>query len=120
MVDESFDHESDVRSRHAHVRAKRYSNIISGPLLPEALDVKNIPFVRRKQLTINLCGGEEWKFFAEKLGLTPAEIRFLDKRLLDPCDAALAHSRNQGYIACVGDLYDALVDCELPVLADLL
>ncbi|KAJ7375431.1 hypothetical protein OS493_002197 [Desmophyllum pertusum] len=65
-------------------------------------------------------GGDEWKPFAERLGLTPKEIRYLEKRVLNPCDAALAHSRNQGYISSVGDLYDALVDCELPLIADLL
>ncbi|XP_078377174.1 uncharacterized protein LOC144660431 isoform X1 [Oculina patagonica] len=92
----------------------------SGPLLPEALDVHNIPVSRRRELTINLCGRDDWKLFAERIGLSPAEILYLDKRVLNPCDAALAHSRNQGYIASVGDLYDALVDCELPVMADLL
>ena len=65
-------------------------------------------------------GGEEWKFFAERLGLTPAEIRFLDKRVLNPCDAALEHARKQGLIENVGDLYDRLVNCEFPRLADLL
>ncbi|XP_078377175.1 uncharacterized protein LOC144660431 isoform X2 [Oculina patagonica] len=92
----------------------------TGPLLPEALDVHNIPVSRRRELTINLCGRDDWKLFAERIGLSPAEILYLDKRVLNPCDAALAHSRNQGYIASVGDLYDALVDCELPVMADLL
>ena len=65
-------------------------------------------------------GGDEWKFFAERLGLTPAEIRFLGNRLINPCDAALAYARDQGYIRNVGDLYDILVDCEFPVMADLL
>ena len=65
-------------------------------------------------------GRDEWKLFAEKLGLTQAEILYLDKRVLNPCDAALAHSRNQGYINSVGDLYDALIECDLPVMADLL
>ena len=67
-----------------------------------------------------VLGLDEWKLFAERLGLNPAEILYLDKRVLNPCDAALAHSRNQGYIMCVGDVYDALVDCDLPVIADLL
>lgn len=92
----------------------------TGPLLPEALDVAIIPFRQRQELTINLCGRDEWKHFAEKLGLNPAEILYLDKRVLNPCDAAVAYSRNQGHISCVGDLYDALVECDLPVMADLL
>ena len=65
-------------------------------------------------------GGEEWMLLAEKLGLTPAEIKFLDKRVLNPCDAALVHAREQRLIEYVGDLYDGLVDCGFPLLADLL
>ena len=57
---------------------------------------------------------------AERLGLTPAEIRSLDRRVLNPCDAALEHARKQRLIQNVGDLYDRLVDCEFPRLADLL
>ncbi|KAJ7350172.1 hypothetical protein OS493_038000 [Desmophyllum pertusum] len=90
------------------------------PLLPEALDVRTIPFRQRQNVTFHLCGRDEWKLFAERLGLTPAEIGFLDKRVLNPCDAVLAHSCNQGHITSVGDLYDALVDCDLPLIADLL
>ena len=59
-------------------------------------------------------------FLAEKLGLTPAEIRFLDKRVFNPCDAALVHARKQRLILNVGDLYDRLVECKLPRLADIL
>ena len=59
-------------------------------------------------------------FLAEKLGLTPAEIRFLDNRVLNPCDAALVHARKQRLILNVGYLYDRLVECELPRLADIL
>ena len=57
---------------------------------------------------------------AEKLGLTPAEIRFLDKRVLNPCDATLVRARKQRLILNVGDLYDRLVECKLPRLADIL
>ena len=57
---------------------------------------------------------------AESLGLTPAEIKFLDKRVLNPCDAALDRARKKKLIQRVGDLYDRLVDCELPCFADLL
>ena len=56
---------------------------------------------------------------AEELGLTPREIRFLDKRTLNPCDAALAFISRHCYIS-VGDLYDGLNKCGLPVTADLL
>ena len=64
-------------------------------------------------------GRDEWKLVAERLGLTSEEINFLDKRTLNAADAML------GYVAqlhsiTVGDLYDLLVDCELPVMADIL
>ena len=68
----------------------------------------------------HLIGRDDRKLFAERLGLNPAEILYLDKRVIDPCEAALVHSRRKGYICSVGELYDALVDCELPLLADLL
>lgn len=64
-------------------------------------------------------GGEEWKQLAEKLGLSPAEIRFLDNRTRNPCIEVLSHIRNQRFID-VGTLYDALVECGFPVLADVL
>ena len=64
--------------------------------------------------------GKEWMSLAEKLGLTPAEIRFLDKRVLNPCDATLVRARKQRLILNVGDLYDRLVECKLPRLADIL
>ena len=52
--------------------------------------------------------------------MSPAEILYLDKRVMNPCDAALAFARNQGYVRNVGELYDKLVECDLPVMADLL
>ena len=54
---------------------------------------------------------------AEKLGLTPKEIRYLDKRTLNPCDAALNFISQRCYIN-VDDLYDVLNECGLPVVAD--
>ena len=56
---------------------------------------------------------------AERLGLSPAEIRFLERRCLNPFESALVHCRNQRYLT-VGQLYDVLVDCGLPMFADLL
>lgn len=64
-------------------------------------------------------GGEEWKILAEKLGLSPAEIRFLDKRTMNPCIELLSYIRSQRFID-VGTLYDALVECGFPVWADML
>lgn len=67
----------------------------------------------------NVEGGDEWKIFAEKLRLTPEEIRFLDHRILNPADAALGYIA-QKYQITVGDLYYLLTECGLPVVADLL
>ena len=64
-----------------------------------------------------VVGGEEWKLVAEALGLTPQEIRFLDNRTLNPLDAVLAFIAKQRHIT-VGDLYDKLSECGLPVIAD--
>lgn len=66
-----------------------------------------------------VTGGEEWKLVAEELGLTPQEIRFLDKRTLNPMDAVLNFSTRQHHIT-VGDLYDLLIRCGFPVVADVL
>ena len=66
-----------------------------------------------------IVGGEEWKEVAERLGLTPREIRFLDSRTLNPFDAALAFIARQRNIT-VADLYELLNECGYPVIADLL
>ena len=56
---------------------------------------------------------------AEGLGLTPSEIRFLDKRTLNPMDAALSFTDKQRFL-CVGELYELLEEHNFPLLADLL
>ena len=66
-----------------------------------------------------LLGLDDWELFAEKLGLTPEEIRFLDKRTRNQVLQVLI-SATQKYIITVGDLYDVLKDCGLPVIADFL
>lgn len=57
---------------------------------------------------------------AERLGLSPTEISFLDNRFRNPCDAVLAYARDKDFIRSVGELYDKLVKCNFPVWADLL
>ena len=47
------------------------------------------------------------------------EIRVLDKRTLNPCDVALNLVANSRHLN-VGEVYDILVECELPGSADLL
>jgi len=56
---------------------------------------------------------------AEALGLKPEEIRFLDTDFRNPMDGALTYATQQCPIT-VGDLYDVLTRCEMPVIADLL
>lgn len=89
-------------------------------MLQETCDVADIPICQRRNLTIHLSGGNEWQLLAERLGLSSAEIRFLDNRVINPCDAALGHARKQGLVRTVGELYDKLVECDFPMWADLL
>ena len=70
-------------------------------------------------LFVIVAGGDEWKPVAEKLGLKPNEIRFLDTRLINPAEAALSFIAEQRYVT-VGELYQILCDSEVPVLADIL
>lgn len=66
-----------------------------------------------------VTGGDEWMLVAEALGMTPSEIRFLDKRTLNPSEVALAHTCQQRLLT-VGDLYDLLSELGFPMIADLL
>ena len=56
---------------------------------------------------------------AEGLGLTPSEIRFLDKRTLNPIEAAMSFIIRQRFLS-VGELYELLNEHHFPMLADLL
>ncbi|XP_022800907.1 uncharacterized protein LOC111338655, partial [Stylophora pistillata] len=71
-----------------------------------------------KKQTFDL-GGDEWMELAEGLGLTPQEIRFLDKRTLNPMDAALSFIAKQRHLS-VGELYELFIAHDFPMLADLL
>ena len=73
----------------------------------------------KELINVPFSGGEEWKLLAEKLGLKDTEIRYLDKRTMNPCLEALVHSHRQRFID-VGRLYDTLIECEQPIIADLL
>ena len=63
--------------------------------------------------------GERWKPLAEKLGLSEIEIRFLDERVVNPSHVVLGAVAKHRHLS-VGEIYDTLVDCELPVVADLM
>ena len=63
--------------------------------------------------------GERWKLLAEKLGLSEIEIRFLDERVVNPSHVVLGAVAKHRHLS-VGEIYDTLVDCELPVVADLM
>ena len=85
-------------------------------------NVLSLPFVQSHQdLLFILCfiGRDEWKLVAEKLGLTPEEILFLDKRTRNPAEAMLGHI-TQRLSVTAGELYDLLNDCGLPFMADIL
>ena len=70
-------------------------------------------------VSIYFAGGEEWKLVAEELGLCAREIRFIDKRVMNPCEAVLGYISRQNSMS-VGELYDRLNKCGLPLVADLL
>ncbi|XP_015757295.1 PREDICTED: uncharacterized protein LOC107336745 [Acropora digitifera] len=92
----------------------------TGPLLPGKLDVWDIPVETMRELTINLTVTDwQWKAVAEKLGLRPHEIEFLDMRYKNPCDAALAFLAQRDGMN-VDDLYDVLTESGMPLLADIL
>ena len=64
-----------------------------------------------------LAGGDEWMLVAEKLDLNAEEIRYLDKRTLNPAHALLGYIANRRYLT-VGELYKVLCNCGIPVIAD--
>ena len=51
------------------------------------------------------------------MDLNPGEIRFLHERNKNPVEALLAFVVNQRYIS-LGELYQVLCDCGIPVIAD--
>ena len=63
----------------------------------------------------SFSGGEEWKIVADRLGFEDAYIRCFDNRFKNPVELILNLSGLN-----VGELYDVLVECEFPLLADLL
>ena len=64
-----------------------------------------------------VSAGDEWKLVAENLGLNADEIRYLDIRIPNPAEALLSHVAEKRGLT-VGELYDTLISCDLPVLAD--
>ena len=76
-------------------------------------------FLERKLFHSFFVGGQEWKQLAQKLGLAPHEIRYIDNRVMNPCEAAIEFISKQRYIT-VGELYDTISECGLPVFADIL
>lgn len=73
-------------------------------------------FPLKTNLAVHLCGGDEWKIVAEKLGFNDAQIRCLDNRFKNPFSVIL----NSCNVMDVGKLYNVLVECGFPLLADLL
>ena len=75
-------------------------------------------FIKQPYIFI-VVGGDEWKLLAERLGFSQIEIRFLDKRVMNPSDVVLGAVGKHRHLS-VGEIYDTLVDCELPAVADLI
>ena len=77
-----------------------------------------VQFIKQRYIFI-VVGGDEWKLLAERLGFSQIEIRFLDKRVMNPSDVILGAVGKHRHLS-VGEIYDTLVDCELPAVADLM
>lgn len=56
---------------------------------------------------------------ADELVLKPFEIRFFDKRILNPFEAVIAFAARERFIS-VSELYELLIKYDLPKLADIL
>ncbi|XP_027037870.1 uncharacterized protein LOC113666299 [Pocillopora damicornis] len=91
----------------------------TGPLLNEDMSVGCMPYKQYEDLTFSLSGGDEWKLLAERLGLSQIQIRFLDKRVTNPSDVVLGAVGKHRHLS-VREIYDTLVECELPAIADLM
>ena len=81
--------------------------------------VFNCHTIYKTALIFIVAGGDEWKLLAERLGFSQIEIRFLDKRVMNPSDVILGAVGKHRHLS-VGEIYDTLVDCELPAVADLM
>ena len=77
-----------------------------------------VQFIKQRYIFI-VVGGDEWKLLAERLGFSQIDIRFLDKRVMNPSDVVLGAVGRHRHLS-VGEIYDTLVDCELPAVADLM
>ena len=66
-----------------------------------------------------LVGQDDWERFADKLGLTPAEITLFGQAHNEPSVGSFNFA-SQKYLLTVGDPNDVLKDCGLPVIADFL
>ena len=66
---------------------------------------------------VAVAADDKWKLVAEKLGLTQDEILFLDLRQKNPVEALLTFIANQRAMS-VGELYNILCECGIPVIAD--
>ena len=77
-----------------------------------------VQFIKQRYIFI-VVGGDEWKLLAERLGFSQIDIRFLDKRVMNPSDVVLGAVGRHRHLS-VGEIYDKLVDCELSAVADLM
>lgn len=100
-------------STYHRITLQKYSARVNGAL---RYHLKTLMF---RFLFVIVAGGDDWKLVAEILGLNPEEIRYVERRTLNPADALLGFIANQRYLS-VGELYQILCDCELPAVADLL
>ena len=72
-----------------------------------------------KKHFVSVTVGGRWKVVADRLGLGGSEIQLLYERYPIPSEATL-DSVAHLYGMNVDGLYDVLIECGMPVLADIL
>ena len=75
--------------------------------------------LKSKKHFLCVAVGGRWKVVAERLGLRGSAIEFLNERYRNPSEATLAFAA-KCYGMNVDDLYEMLIECGWPVLADVL
>jgi len=60
-----------------------------------------------------------WKLVADRLGIEQTKINYFDQRSKNPADEVLKDWETKRN-STVGDLYDILVELDMPVIADTL
>ena len=123
----SLDAEKDSRKKLTRLgRQENVSNLcqltilstVESCLRPKSVFSIVTQFIKEHNIFLYVVR-ERWKPLAEKLGLSKIEIHFLDEKVPNPSHFVFREVAKHRHLS-VGEIYDTLVDCELPVVADLM